>query len=74
MVALYIKILKPSANFTKLFRGTYERLLLFHDHLQCLDNKYEVGDVVPNTRKFKICGSELKFFASILRKFKEIII
>ena len=55
MVASYVTILK-SANFTKLFGGTYERLLLFHDQF-CLDNQYAAGDVVPSTRKFKIHGS-----------------
>ena len=43
----------------------HEWLLLFHDHIQCLDNLYAAGDVVPKTRKIKIHGSEFKFFVLI---------
>ena len=65
MVASYKKLLKTSANFTKFFSGTYERLLLLHDHFLCLDKQYAADDIVAGTRKFKIHGSEFKFFVSI---------
>ena len=71
MVASYIKKLKSSTNFTKFFRETYDRLLLFHDHFKRLDNQNVAGDVVPSTRKCKIHGSEfdsLSRFSENLRK------
>ena len=75
MAAVYIKILKSYANFTNVFRGTYESqwLLLFHDHFYCLDNPYAAGDAVPSAREIKIHGSEFKFFVSIFRKLEKII-
>ena len=49
-------------------------LLLFHDHLYCLDNQCAAGDVLPSARKIRIRGSEFKFFVSYFRKLEEIII
>ena len=63
MVASYIKILKSSANFTNVFRGTYESPQVAAS-----------SDVVPSTRKIKIPGSQFKFFVSIFQKLEEIII
>ena len=42
---------------------TYEWLLLFHDHFECLDNHCASGDVVPSIRKIIIRGSELNTFS-----------
>ena len=47
-------------------------LLLFHDHLYCLDNQCAAGDVLPSARKIRIRGSEFKFFVSYFRKLEEI--
>ena len=49
-------------------------LLLFHDHLYCLDDQCAAGDVLPSARKIRIRGSEFKFFVSYFRKLEEIII
>ena len=62
MVASYINILKSSANFSNVFRGTYE------------NQRMVAANVVPSTSKIKIPGSEFKLIVSIFRKLEEIII
>ena len=51
-----------------------EWLLLFHDHLYCLDSLYPAGNAVPSTRKIKIRGSEFKFFVLVFQNVDKIII
>ena len=70
MSASHIKMLKSSVNLKEFFRGTYEKVLLFHDHFLFLDNKYAANDAVPSTR---IHGSQFKLFVSIFGKLEEII-
>ena len=75
MVASYIKTLKSAANFTNVFRGTYEAkkwLLLFHDHFLCLDKQCGAGDIVPNTREIRTPESKFAFFVSIFQQLEEI--
>ena len=58
MVASYINILKSSADFTNVFRGTYE------------SQRMVAANVVPSTSKIKIPGSEFKLsrYSENLRK------
>ena len=70
MVASYIKMLASSAYFTNVFRGHYESPRVDAS----ISLSLAADDVVPSTRKIKIRGSEFKFFVSIFRKLKKIII
>ena len=63
-------MLASSAYFTNVFRGHYESPRVDAS----ISLSLAADDVVPSKRKIKIRGSEFKFFVSIFRKLKEIII